>query len=295
VSSPSECRGRLEGSGTIGQAARDSAVLPSEAGERRLGPLGALAVAGAGLAAGAVNTIVGSGSLITYPVLVSLGYSPLVANVTNSVGVAPGGISGAVGYRRELRGQRGRALWLCTYAIAGGLAGGGLLLAAPKAFETVVPILIFIAAGLMAVQPRLAAALRRRREAVEEGRAAPVGRSHGGRFLLPALVFATGIYGGYFGAAQGVILLALLALLVDDSLQRLNGLKNLLTGLVNGVAAILFAVASTPAWGAAAILAVSTVVGAQIGAAYGRRIPDRLLRYVIVVGGLAVGIILEIR
>ena len=258
-----------------------------------MGPLGALAVAGAGFAAGGVNTIVGSGSLITYPVLVALGYSPLVANVSNSIGVAPGGISGAVGYRRELRGQRGRVLWLGSYALAGGLAGAGVLLAAPKAFEAVVPILIFVAVALMAVQPRLAAAIRRRVEAAPANEVRP--RSHGGRFLLPSLVFLTGVYGGYFGAAQGVILLALLGLLVDDTLQRLNGLKNLLTGLVNGVATILFVFASTPAWEAAGILAVSTVVGAQAGAAFGRRIPDRVLRAIIVVGGLTVGIILEVR
>jgi hypothetical protein len=250
-----------------------------------VGPLGALAVAGAGFAAGTINTVVGSGSLVTYPVLVALGYSPLVANVSNTIGLAPGGVSGAIGYRRELVGQRERILHLGAYAIAGGLTGGLLLLAAPKAFEAIVPALILLAALLMAVQPRIARWLRERQE-----RAA---RPH--RFVLPVLVYATAVYGGYFGAAQGVILLALLGLLVDDHLQRLNGLKNVLAALVNVVAALLFAFASSPAWGAAGILAASSIVGAQLGAAVARRIPDRVLRAIIVVGGLTVGIVLAVR
>jgi uncharacterized protein len=262
-----------------------------------VGPLGALAVAGAGFVAGTINTVVGSGSLITYPVLIALGYSPLVANVTNTIGLAPGSVSGAIGFRRELAGQRARILHLGGFAAAGGLTGGLLLLAAPKAFTAIVPVLILLAALLMAVQPRLAAFLRDRQSKEAEHLLhpdEPWHRPHS-RVLLPSLVFATGVYGGYFGAAQGVILLALLGLLLEDTLQRLNGLKNLLTALVNGVAAVLFAIASSPAWGAAAILALSSIIGAQFGAAVARRIPDRVLRAVIVVGGLTVGIVLAVR
>ncbi len=251
-------------------------------------------MAGAGFAAGTINTVVGSGSLVTYPVLVALGYSPLVANVSNTIGLAPGSVSGAIGYRHELKGQRGRILWLGAYSLLGGLTGGLLLLAAPKAFKAIVPVLILLAALLMGVQPRLSAWLRVRQANTVAHPAAAVHGAHG-RMLLPVLVFATGIYGGYFGAAQGVILLALLGLLIDDGLQRLNGLKNVLTVLVNGTAAILFALASSPAWGAAGILALSSIVGAQVGAAVARRVPERVLRAVIVVGGLTVGTVLAVR
>ncbi len=259
-----------------------------------MGPLGALAAAGAGFFAGTINTVVGSGSLVTYPVLVALGYSPLVANVSNTIGLAPGSVSGAIGYRRELVGQRSRMLHLGAYGVAGGLTGGSLLLAAPKAFSSIVPGLILLAALLMAMQPRIAARLRARQQANVVHPDDPPRLPHR-RGMLPALVFATGVYGGYFGAAQGVILLALLGLFLDDSLQRLNGLKNVITGLVNGVAAVLFAIASSPAWGAAGILALSSIVGAQFGAAMARRIPERVLRAVIVVGGLTVGIVLAVR
>ncbi len=235
---------------------------------------------------------------MTYPVLIALGYTPIVANVSNTIGLVPGAVSGAYGYRRELAGQRGRVLWLGVYALAGGLTGGALLLAAPDAFKTIVPALILLAAILMAVQPRLGAWLRRHHAALEPGEGsvqvlAPHAVHH--RVWLPVLVYATAIYGGYFGAAQGVILLALLGLLVDDSLQRLNGLKNVLAGLVNGVAAILFIIASHPAWGVAGILGLSSIVGAQFGAAIARRVPDRVLRAVVVIGGITVGIILAVR
>jgi uncharacterized protein len=259
-----------------------------------VGPLGALAAAGAGFAAGTINTVVGSGSLITYPVLVALGYTPLVANVSNTIGLAPGNISGTIGYRRELVGQRSRILYLGCYGVAGGLTGGSLLLAAPKAFKVIVPGLILLAALLMAVQPRLSRWLRARQQARAALPDAPEYHPHR-RGVLPVLVFATGVYGGYFGAAQGVILLAVLGLFLEDSLQRLNGLKNLITGLVNGVAAILFALASSPAWGVAGILALSSIIGAQFGVAVARRVPERALRAVIVIGGLAIGIVLAVQ
>jgi len=241
----------------------------------------ALAILGAGLAAGTVNTIVGSGSLITFPTLLALGYAPVVANVSNTIGLVPGSISGTVGYRRELEGQRARIRKLAVASVAGGITGGILLLVLPgSVFRGVVPVLILIACVLVALQPRLA-----RRAAERRGQ----GSEHGGPWLFAA-IYATGVYGGYFGAAQGVILIALLGIFIDDSLQRLNAAKNLLAALVNGVAAVLFIVAAHVAWGAAGLLAIGAVVGGQLGATIGRRIPAPLLRVVIVVVGTAVAI-----
>lgn len=187
-------------------------------------PLGALAIVAAGAVAGAVNTIVGSGSLVTFPTLLALGYPPVVANVSHTVGLVPGSVSGAIGYRRELGGQRRRVFGLATMSLLGGTTGAWLLLAAPGTFRAVVPFLILLACGLMAVQPRLS------RRGDHAGR--PVLYVRG---LLPLLVYVTGIYGGYFGAAQGVLLLAFLNLGIEDRLQRLNATKNVLAGVVNGV------------------------------------------------------------
>ena len=242
-------------------------------------PLDDVAIAAAGVAAGAINTIVGSGSLITFPTLLAVGYSPVVANVSNTVGLVPGSVSGAVGYREELRGQLRRVLRLLPPAVLGAALGALLLLAVPGAFGSVVPILILFAVGLVIVQPRIA------QWRADRGRVS----EHPGP-LLYAGVFLTAIYGGYFGAAQGVILLALLSISLDDDLQRLNGVKNVLAAVVNFVAAIYFIASTHVAWGAAAILVVSSTVGGQVGAKLGRRIPSQVLRAVIVVVGTAVAI-----
>jgi len=238
------------------------------------------AVAAAGLSAGAVNTIVGSGSLVTLPTLLAVGLPPLAANVTNTVGLIPGSVSGAVGYRRELRGQTGRAARLGVVAIAGGVLGAVLLLAFPSdVFEKVIPFLILFAVALTLAQPRLA-----RRAVGRHG----TERSEGP--VLFAVVFGTAVYGGYFGAAQGVILLGFLGVLVDDHIQRLNALKNVITVLVNGAAAVLFIAFSHIRWSAAGLLAVGAVAGGQLGAVMGRRLPPNLLRAAIVLVGLAVSI-----
>jgi uncharacterized protein len=242
-------------------------------------PLDAAAVAAAGLAAGAINTIVGSGSLITFPTLLAVGYSPVVANVSNTVGLVPGSVSGAIGYRRELRGQRRRVLTLLPAAVLGGVSGALLLLAAPGAFETVVPVLILLAVVLVLIQPRIA------RWRAAKGHVA----EHPGP-LLHTGVFLTAVYGGYFGAAQGVILLALLGITLDDDLQRLNGVKNVLAAVVNAVAAVYFIAAAHIAWAAALILLAASSIGGQIGAALGRRIPGQVLRVVIAVVGTGVAI-----
>jgi uncharacterized membrane protein YfcA len=243
--------------------------------------LAALAVLAVGLAAGTLNTIVGSGSLITFPTLLALGYAPVVANVSNTVGLVTGSISGAIGYRRELEGQRPRLRVLGIASLAGGLTGGLLLLALPASvFRSVVPALILVAAVLVAVQPRLA----RRLAAGEEAT-----RPNGGPLLFGA-VFLTGIYGGYFGAAQGVILIALLGIFIDDGLQRLNALKNVLAALVNGIAALLFIAFADVDWQVAGLLAVGAIVGGQVGARIGRRISPGWLRAVIVVVGVVVAV-----
>lgn len=240
----------------------------------------AVAIVAAGLAAGAINTIVGSGSLITFPTLLAFGYPPVVANVSNTLGLAPGSFSGVVGYRRELAGQRSRIIRYGAAGAAGGLTGGLILLAAPEsAFEAVVPYLILLACVLMAFQPRLSRAMAARR-GIEAGH--PRG--------LLAAVFLTGIYGGYFGAAQGVILMALLAIFLTDDLQRLNGLKNWIAGLVNGVAAILFILVAPVDYGVAALLAIGSIMGGQLGATVGRRLPAPVLRATVVSVGLIVAI-----
>lgn len=245
-----------------------------------MNPVEALVIILAGLAAGAINTIVGSGSLITFPTLLAFGYPPVVANVSNTLGLVPGSFSGVVGYRRELVGQRDRIIRYGLAAGAGGLTGGLVLLAAPaSAFEAVVPYLILLACGLMAVQPRLARFMAARRGA-EAGH--PMG-------LLVA-VYLTGIYGGYFGAAQGVILMALLAIFLTDDLQRLNGLKNWLAGVVNAVAATLFILVAPVDYTVAALLAVGSIVGGQVGATIGRRLPAPVLRATVVTVGLVVAI-----
>jgi uncharacterized membrane protein YfcA len=235
-----------------------------------------VAIAAAGVGAGAINTVVGSGTLITFPVLLAFGYAPVTANVTNSIGLAPGAFSGAVGYRRELRGQRSRAIRLGAVSVTGGLLGAVLLLVLPSsAFEAIVPAFIAVALVLTVLQPRIARWLAHRQIDVHR---------HGAR-LTPPAVFATAIYGGYFGAAQGIMLLAVLGVTLDQDLQRTNALKNVLAGLVNGVAGVYFVFAAHVDWGPAAIIAAGSILGAQLGAHYGRRLPPNGLRAVIVVVG----------
>jgi uncharacterized membrane protein YfcA len=239
-----------------------------------------LAIFLAGIAAGTINTVVGSGTLITFPVLLGLGYAPVVANVSNTVGLLPGSASGAFGYRLELTGQGERLAPLALPSLAGGLTGAVLLLTLPaSAFKAIVPVVIAVALILIMVQPRLSRALSHRRTRVA-GRPDPV--------ALGA-VFASGVYGGYFGAAQGILLLAILNLSVDDQLQRLNALKVVLTGLVNLVAGILFVCVAHIAWLPTALIAAGSLLGGVLGARYGRRLPAQALRGVIlIVGAVAI-------
>jgi uncharacterized membrane protein YfcA len=243
--------------------------------------LEAVLLIGAAFLAGAINTVVGSGSLITFPTLLALGYSPVVANVSNTVGITFGSLSGAIGYRRELGGQRHRTTVLGSASLVGGVTGGILLLTLPSSvFDDVVPVLILLAVTLVVLQPRLSRFVAERRTKVVE---------HGG-FELWIGIFLTGIYGGYFGAAQGVILLSLLGIFIADSLQRLNGVKNVLALIANGVAAVLFVLFADVAWLVVVLIAVGSVVGAQLGAVVGRRLPAPVLRGVIVVVGVVAAV-----
>jgi uncharacterized membrane protein YfcA len=231
----------------------------------------------AGIAAGMINTVVGSGSLITFPTLIALGYPPVLANVSNNIGLGPGALSGVIGYRRELRGQRARLERLVPASLVGGLTGSILLLVLPsQVFTRVVIVLILIALTLVVFQPRLARWL--------------TARGHPRSTVtipLYLLVAATGIYGGYFGAAQGIILIAVLSIFLADDLQRLNATKNVLAMSVNLVASATFIVATDVNWAIVACIAGGSVIGGQLGATVGRRLDPRVLRGVIVVVGLS--------
>ncbi len=243
-------------------------------------PLEAAAIALAGVAAGAINTIVGSGTLVTFPMLLAFGFPPLIANVSNTVGLVSGSASGVFGYRRELAGQGSRIVRLGIAALLGAITGAVLLLTLPAStFSRVVPFLILFASVLMALQPRLSSYVIRHR---------PHGAEHPRE--LTVLVFLTTIYGGYFGAAQSVILIALLAVFVRDDLQRLNGLKNVLALIVNAVAALVFIAVAPVDWRVAVLIAAGSMVGGQAGALFGRRLSPLMLRSVVVGVGLFVSI-----
>ncbi|WP_328462542.1 sulfite exporter TauE/SafE family protein [Streptomyces sp. NBC_00448] len=247
-----------------------------------MSPAEAVAVLAAGIGAGTINTIVGSGTLITFPVLLAVGLPPVTANVSNTLGLVPGSVAGAIGYRRELAGQRERLLRLGVFCLIGGSAGAILLVNLPsKAFHAIVPVLIALALVLVVLQPRLTRAIQARRQ--RSGSAAPV---NGGPFLPLGILLAS-VYGGYFGAAQGVLYLSLMGLLLDETLQRINGLKNVLAAMVNGVAALFFIVIAHMDWVAVALVAAGATIGGLIGARVGRRLPPMALRGLIVVVGIA--------
>jgi uncharacterized protein len=234
----------------------------------------------AGVAAGTINTVVGSGTLITFPTLLAFGVPPVTANVSNTVGLVPGSVSGVVGYRRELTGQRSRVLRLCVASLIGGLAGGVLLLVLPDdAFAAVVPALILLGCVLVVLQPRISAWVARRHDAAG---GLP---EHGAWWVWPAVLLA-GVYGGYFGAAQGVLLMAVLGIGVDETLQRLNAVKNVLALVVNAIAGLLFVAVAHVDWRVAALIGVGSVIGGQVGATVGRRLPSPVLRGIIVVVGV---------
>src|SRR5919108_3047515 len=237
----------------------------------------ALGIFGAGIVAGTINTVVGSGTLFTFPVLLAFGYSPVTANVSNTVGLVPGSAAGAIGYRRELEGERTRTLRFAIASVLGGITGAVLLLVLPaSAFEAIVPVFIAIALVAVVLQPRLD-------RLVAEHRPPPDAHGTG---LPRVLVYVAGVYGGYFGAAQGILLLAILGLALPDDLQRVNALKNVLAGIVNLVAGVGFIIVAHVAWGAAVLVAAGAIAGGHLGARYGRRLPPAVLRAIIVVVGV---------
>jgi uncharacterized protein len=235
------------------------------------------AIAAAGFLAGAINAIVGSGSLLTFPTLLATGYPPVVANVSNTVGIFVGTLGSVFGYRRELAGQGARVAGLLFPTVGGGLLGAFLLLLLPqRVFKSVVPVLIALAIVLVVIQPWLT----RHLGPTFHGTLAQ-------RVLLPLATFLTAIYGGYFGAAQGVILMGIFLVLIDDSGQRLNALKNVCASITNLVSAIYFVLFAQVAWEPAAVIGIASLAGSQAGSALGRRLSPLLLRAVIVVAGLA--------
>ncbi|MBG0827289.1 sulfite exporter TauE/SafE family protein [Planomonospora sp. ID67723] len=249
-------------------------------------PWEAAAIFAAGVGAGGINAVVGSGSLITFPTMVAVGLPPIVANVSNNIGLVPGSLTGALGYRAELKGQRARLVRLGLGSLLGSLIGGVLLLSLPeRTFTVVVSVLIGLACLLVLLQPKLSAWVSAWREH---------DHPHGGPWLWLG-VFAAGIYGGYFGAAQGVLLIGLLGIFLADDLQRVNAAKNVLSLLVNTIAAVLFILADAldlfaaaeVDWTAVLLVAAGATIGGFLGAKVGRKLPAPVLRGFIVCVGVA--------
>lgn len=254
----------------------------------------------AGTGAGTINTIVGSGTLITFPTLVSLGVPPVTATMSNAVGLVPAGVTGSIGYRRELAGQRRRLLILAPASFIGALTGAYLLLHLPEdAFITVVPWLLILALLLVVIQPFIQQWLRRKRAA--ERPHEPASPSTVATHMSEALprrrvvqvsiivsIYLCGVYGGYFAAAQGILIIGILGILLPDSLQRLNGTKIVLTLVVNVVAASAYAIVGFARidWTAAGLIAAGSLLGGVIGASIGRRLPPVMLRAFIIVLGV---------
>ena len=243
-------------------------------------------IALAGVAAGAINAVVGSGTLITFPTLVTLGYPPVTSTMSNAVGLVAGSVSGTWGYRRELRGQWHRLRWQLLASLTGSALGSWLLLHLPeKVFTRVVPVLLIVALALVIVGPRIQEWARRR--AAEAGH--PPDHVPPGRMVaLVALTFAVGVYGGYFTAAQGILLMGVMGALLPEDMQRMNAAKNLLALVVNIVAALAYTMVAFDriSWPAAGLIAVGSLIGGFLGAHYGRRLPPNALRAAIVIVGL---------
>ncbi len=239
-----------------------------------------LLLGGAGLAGGAVNAVAGGGSLISFPALLAVGYPSVPANVTNNVALLPGYLGGSLAYRDELRGQGGRARRLGGVSVAGGLLGAVLLDHSPPGlFEAIVPFLILFSCALLLAQPAAARALQ--------------GRDGSGRpTAVLACSFLAAVYGGYFGAGLGIMLLAVLGAFLPDDLQRLNALKGLLSLLISAVAVVYFALFGPVAWSAAAVMAATSLAGGQLGVKVARRLSPVVLRWVVVVFGVAVALVL---
>jgi len=244
-------------------------------------------IALAGVGAGAINAVVGSGTLITFPTLVALGYPPVTSTMSNAVGLVAGSASGTWGYRRELRGQWNRLKWQLPASFFGAGIGAWLLLHLPeKVFQQIVPVLLILALVLVVVGPRIQNWARQRSEAAGETARHVSPRK---MVMLVLATFAVGIYGGYFTAAQGILLIAAMGALLPEDMQRMNAAKNLLSLVVNIVAAVAYTVVAFDriSWLAAGLIALGSTIGGFVGAHYGRRLSPNVLRAVIVVVGLA--------
>ena len=245
-----------------------------------------LLIALAGVAAGAINALVGSGTLVTFPTLVALGYPPVTSTMSNAVGLVAGSVSGTWGYRRELRGQWDRLRWQLPASLVGSALGAWLLLHLPEqVFTQVVPVLLVGALILVLVGPKIQEWARRRAEAAGQS------AEHVSTRRMAALVvatFAIGVYGGYFTAAQGILLMGAMGALLPEDMQRMNAAKNLLALVVNVVAAVAYTLVAFDriSWVAAGLIAVGSLVGGFLGAHYGRRLSPNALRAVIIVVGL---------
>ncbi|MGH3969742.1 MAG: sulfite exporter TauE/SafE family protein [Mycobacterium sp.] len=240
----------------------------------------------AGFGAGAINAVVGSGTLITFPTLVTLGYPPVTATMSNAVGLVAGSVSGTWGYRRELSGQWDRLRWQIPASLIGAGLGAWLLLHLPeKVFATVVPALLIAALILVVIGPRMQAWARRRAEATGHS----VDQVSPRRMAaLVAATFAIGVYGGYFTAAQGILMVAAMGALLPESVQRMNAAKNVTTLLVNIVAALAYTLVAFDriSWPVVGLIAIGSLIGGWLGAHYGRRLSPNALRATIVVVGL---------
>lgn len=234
----------------------------------------------AGFGAGLFNGVAGGGTLISFPVLLALGYPAIVANVTSTVGIWPGYLGGVAGFRREIADQRDRFSMLAPVTVLGAAAGAILLLTTPSAdFTRLAPWLVLFASVLFALAPLLRRWLGGEQAAL---RARPVALGVG--------MFAAAVYGGYFGAAMGVIMLAVLGLTLPDTLARAGGIRSVLSVLANGIAAIVFVIHGHLQWGAAGLLAIGCLGGGYLGAALARKLPSAVLRVIVVAIGLATGI-----
>lgn len=238
----------------------------------------------AGLWAGTINSVVGSGTLVTFPVLIALGLAPVTASMSNAMGLVAGGAAGAWGYRRELQGRGRQLLRLLPASLLGGITGAWLLLHLPeKVFHYAAPVLIVLALLMVVFQPRLQRWVRNREENPEHAL-----RDKHHSVLLVVLVFLAGVYGGYFVAAQGILLVAILGIFMTGTIQNANAMKNILVLGVNLIAAtsyLLFAFGRIN-WTVVAIIAVSSLIGGLAGSKVGRRLSPPVLRGVIFALGL---------
>jgi uncharacterized membrane protein YfcA len=245
----------------------------------------ALYLLAAAIGAGAINAVAGGGSLISFPALIAAGYPAKTANMTNTVALWPGTVGGSLGYREELRGQRWRVVQLSVPTVAGAIAGAAVLLATPQgAFDVVVPFLIIFACVLMAGQDRIGVYTEHHRAAFAESGRVPL-PVHGAMFLL-------GVYGAYFGAAFGIMTLAVFTILLADNIQRLNALKGVAALIVNGVAVVIFAISGIVEWAPAALMAAGAFGGGYMGVGAARRLGKTWLRVAVIAYGLVVAAVL---